>query len=566
MPEIKLGSSKNARNINLGSKEIEEVRLGRILVWQNNIAPQIVLTTPDVGEYGDLNFPIGITVASNVNIIFSAQDLDPLDTIVSYAVDGPTGFTPIPTTPITPGNPVSGLTFTIPDTLFTNAGEPTTNNVFTVTVTDQRGKDGIYTVTVIGVSVPPPTISVRKEFGSASALTSNGPQSASAEWVITQPSETSSAGYIAQYSYDNVNWSNYNGYGIYRNTTAQCGGSSSVRVYCRSVKTGSTTANGNSATSTFSVSAPDARFPISLSGCTYTSAYVNLANGSYNLFVSSGRYCNGDIVSVGQSRTTSINLDAGNAFFETQGRIYGGTSFPTMSGGATINYTGRGRVRYSAPYTIPAVNGTTLNYSCSGGDYRIYATSNKYGGLQGLSQRDFLGVTRPGTLNDLGPDFIYTSFVTGTPIASVSITSAYGNISAQVSFTQIGSVSLWRSTYAGHWRTAEGGQVSRGGQSTRNFFTTKDPGQPPPPPPPPPPTPSYNLVTFIPLGINTAANIGSVKLSYTSNNNTSVSYGITYPITRCVDTTVTTYANGYYEFTPSGYMYGLNVTTGATCQ
>ncbi|MGY8867348.1 MAG: hypothetical protein ACKVJK_17255 [Methylophagaceae bacterium] len=159
-----------------------------------------------------------------------------------------------------------------------------------------------------------------------------------------------------------------------------------------------------------------------------------------------------------------------------------------MSGGATISFTGRGRVGYSAPYTVPAVNGTTLNYSCSGGDYRIYATSNKYGGLQGLSQRDFLGVTRPGTLNDLGPDFIYTSFVTGTPIASVSITSAYGDISAQVSFTQIGSVELWRSTYAGHWRTAEGGQVSRGGQSTRNFFTTKDPSPPPPPPTTPPPT------------------------------------------------------------------------------
>ncbi|MGY8867648.1 MAG: hypothetical protein ACKVJK_18755, partial [Methylophagaceae bacterium] len=117
-------------------------------------------TTPQVGEYGDLNFPIGGPIATSVNIIFSAQDLDPLDTIVSYAVDGPPLFTPVPTTPITPGNPVSGLTFTIPNTLFLNPGEPTTNNVFTVTVTDQRGKDGIYTVTVIGVSIEPPVVSV----------------------------------------------------------------------------------------------------------------------------------------------------------------------------------------------------------------------------------------------------------------------------------------------------------------------------------------------------------------------------------------------------------------------
>ena len=551
MPEIKLGSSKNAKNINLGSKEIEEVRLGRVLVWQNNIAPQIVLTTPEVGEYGDLDFPIGVTVASNVNIIFSAQDLDPLDTIVSYAVDGPTGFTPVPTTPITPGNPITGLTFTIPDTLFTVAGEPTTNNVFTVTVTDQRGKDGIYTVTVIGVSVPPPTIRVTNGFGTASALTSNGRQKASATWVITQPTETSQAGYTAQYSYDNINWSNYNGYGIYRNTTAQCGGSSSVRVYCRSVKTGSTTANGNFATSTFSVSAPDARFPISLSGCTYTSAYVNTAGGNYNFFAFSGRSCNGNIVGVGQPRTIGINLDATNVFFETQGRIYGGTSFPTMSGGATINFTNRSRVRYSAPYTVPAVNGTTLNYSCSGGDYRIYATSNKRGGLQGLSQSDFLGVTKSGTLNDLGPDFIYTSFVTGTPVASVSITSAYGNISAQVSFTQIGSVSLWRSTYAGHWRTAEGGQYSRGGTTTRNFFTTKDPIPPPPPPPPPPvtppPTPSGRVAIF--TSSTSPLPIGGALIAWTSGDggHRSDSIGRGYYRSTCIDPNETKWNQGYYD-------------------
>ena len=80
-----------------------------------------------------------------------------------------------------------------------------------------------------------------------------------------------------------------------------------------------------------------------------------------------------------------------------------------------------------------------------------------------------------------------------------------------------------------------------------------------------PPVPPYSLVTFTPLGTNTNAAPGFVKISYTGTNNTPVSYGISVPITRCVDTTVTTYANGYYEFTPTGGMYGLNVTTGATC-
>ena len=81
-----------------------------------------------------------------------------------------------------------------------------------------------------------------------------------------------------------------------------------------------------------------------------------------------------------------------------------------------------------------------------------------------------------------------------------------------------------------------------------------------------PPVPPYSLVTFTPLGTNTNAAPGFVKISYTLANSIPVSYGVSYPITQCVDTTVTTYANGYYEFTPTGGMYGLNVTTGATCK
>ena len=466
MPEIKLGSSKNAKNINLGSKEIEEVRLGRILVWQNNIAPQIVLTTPQVGEYGDLNFPIGITVASNVNIIFSAQDLDPLDTIVSYAVDGPTGFTPVPTTPITPGNPVSGLTFTIPDTLFTNAGEPTTNNVFTVTVTDQRGKDGIYTVTVIGVSVPPPTISVRKEFGSKSALTSNGPQSASAEWVITQPSETSAAGYIAQYSYDNVNWSNYNGQGIYRSTTISCGGYSSVTVYCRSIKTGSTTANGNFASSTFSVSAPSVSFPVSLSNCVYSSLRVQ---GN-----TSSQTCGGVISGAGQLGVISmVELRPGS------GQRYTGTSYPNLYNNLNGNettpyYEAQAIVRFSPSYIVPSVNGTTLSYTCQGGDYRMTTTTIPYesmvDGIKGAK-----GTTGVGSLYNRGQDFRYTTLSVNSPYVSISPPGVYGDTSYAASFNSVGTTNT-KPIYGGDYRLAAGGTFNIGPGANRynRSFETYD--------------------------------------------------------------------------------------------
>ena len=469
MPEIKLGSSKNAKNINLGSKEIEEVRLGRVLVWQNNIAPQIVLTTPEVGEYGDLNFPIGVTIASNVNIVFSAQDLDLLDTIVSYAVDGPTGFTPVPTTPITPGNPVTGLTFTIPDTLFTVAGEPTTNNVFTVTVTDQRGKDGIYTVTVIGVSVPPPTIRVTKDFGNLYALTSNGPKQSTARWTITQPTETNDAGYTAQYSYDNVNW--ITGNTVQRNLSLSCGGAQTVRVYCRSVKTGSTTAIGNSAASTFSVSAPSLSFPVNLVNCIYSSTDIS--------GFSSPRKCDGRITNAG-------DIDRGFIRFRSSipgqsSYVYTGTSFPTLGGGVYPSTQRDSSVEYKPSFIVPS-SPTTLHYQCVGGDYRI----TPVGGpairpLPNLIEKSYVGglnTTLPTTLIDKGPDFSYTGLSFQTPVVNVTFQSGYGQTGANVTFTQIGSSGAKMQVYSGNFRLANGGTRTVGGAGSiwvtdsRSFTTT----------------------------------------------------------------------------------------------
>ena len=80
-----------------------------------------------------------------------------------------------------------------------------------------------------------------------------------------------------------------------------------------------------------------------------------------------------------------------------------------------------------------------------------------------------------------------------------------------------------------------------------------------------PPVPQYSLVTFTPLGVNTATNPSFVMTAFTMASGTPVTYGLTTEKTYCVDTTVTTYEHGYYDFTPTGDMFGLNVTTGATC-
>lgn len=462
MPEIKLGSSKNMKNINLGSKEIEEVRLGSVLVWQNNLVPQIVLTTPEKGEYGDLNFPIGVTVASNVSIVFSVRDLDPLDTVVSYSVSGPPGFTDIPTTPISPpANPVEGLTFTIPDTLFPTSGEPTINNVFTVRVTDQRNKFGEYTITIISVSVPPPTIVVTQEFGTYEYLTSPNPRSKTAYWSITQPQETIDNGYTPQYSFNNVDW--FDGSTVSKSTSTNCGGSSTVTVYCRSVKTGETTAVGNSASSTLKIKPPAAIFPITgASGCLYRDYYVNTSGGSANKFFSYPQSCGGVISSAGSTQTGNIHLTSDNAFVATTSDvIFTGTAPQEMTADgrpAPLNSADESTMKYNVTYTVPSSAGTGIPFSCSGGDIRrtpyYLGNVNTVNGISGN-----LGTTGVGSLLNRGQDYVFTSVNINSPYVSISVSGNFGDTSYVASFNQVGVTST-KPIYTGYYRLASGGTKS----------------------------------------------------------------------------------------------------------
>ena len=501
MPEIKLGSSKNMKNINLGSKEIEEVRLGSVLVWQNNLVPQIVLTTPENGEYGDLNFPIGVTVASNVDIVFSVRDLDPLDTVVSYSVSGPPGFTDIPTTPISPpANPVEGLTFTIPPSVFPTSGEPTTNNVFTVRVTDQRNKFGEYTITVIGVSVPPPTIVVTKQFGEYQFLTSSNPRSKIARWAITQPQETIDNGYNPQYSIDNINWVDLPSTTstsipsiVELSTSTNCGGSSTVTVYCRSVKTGETTAVGNSASSTLKITAPPATFPLSIqNGCAYGD-YYSFENG-FPRFFSQPRSCNGGIPSAGNERSGEVHLRSdswnGNYLYYTgaelpKGLIDGNPAVTKVLGGSY-------RIGIKGKYTVPANDGDVIPVDCIGGDYRITNTSAGQLGL--INNSNFVKVTpnmtalngvllpaatlpsffeRPLTYQH--PDFTYETYMNTSPtnvVVTMKNPGTYGNNTVTITVNGVG-ISKTPQFVRGHWRMLDGskriaqGTCSRASQQNR---------------------------------------------------------------------------------------------------
>jgi hypothetical protein len=63
--EIRLGSSESMKNINLGSTELQEVYLGAILIWRNNVPP---FYTVDVN---------GVTVSTNGTIIAPVKPPQP---------------------------------------------------------------------------------------------------------------------------------------------------------------------------------------------------------------------------------------------------------------------------------------------------------------------------------------------------------------------------------------------------------------------------------------------------------------------------------------------------------
>tara|TARA_B110000285_G_scaffold45010_1_gene50269 strand:- start:49 stop:1512 length:1464 start_codon:yes stop_codon:yes gene_type:complete len=256
MPDIKLGSSENMKNINIGSKEIQAVYKGSVVVWLNNLAPEIVLTQPPTGTFGDSDFPINVVGTTTTTIIFTAKDLDSGDKVASYSVTGPSGFTPVPTTPISPPtNPATGLSFTIPNTLFKVIGPITTNNVFTITVADQKGRDDDYTVTVENVTVEGPTAHVVTPFPNLYSY--NGTSFTKyATFSMTQSPSALQANYSPEYSDDRgATWKTYQGH-VVLSATATCGNHVTRFIQSRSVRSGNPTSYGSSANSSLIVSTP----------------------------------------------------------------------------------------------------------------------------------------------------------------------------------------------------------------------------------------------------------------------------------------------------------------------
>ena len=377
MADINFGTITDRLNFNFGSTQVQKIDQGGTTVWQNNQAPGIDVTGPIVGTPGADNTDISVGVSSTQLVTFNYSDTDAADTISTISVTDPNGAS-LTVSGFTAGLNSGSANFTIPNNLFTVYGPVTSNNVFTITATDNRGGVGTATVTVVSATFAGPSIS-----GGGTqylqALTSQGAQTATFTFVITQSASAISAGATIEYSTDGGNTWAGGGNGptsVVRYASASCGGSGSTSLHTRSVL-GGTTATGSTGTGNVSVTAPNGSLPLTVNGApggsqTYTSG---------NSF---SRNCAGDYDSTSSS-TRNFLVRYGSSSYHN----YVGTTAPSVAltfDGTSTTLGGSldtGSTRPSSiqdyewsnfPYA-PPTGATGITVNITGGDIEHVATT-----------------------------------------------------------------------------------------------------------------------------------------------------------------------------------------------
>ena len=367
MADINFGTITDRLNFNFGSTQVQKVDQGGTTVWQNNQAPGIDVTGPIVGTPGADNTDISVGVSSTQLVTFNYSDADAADTVSTISVTDPNGAS-LTVSGFTAGLNSGSANFTIPNNLFTVYGPVTSNNVFTITATDNRGGVGTATVTVVSATFAGPSIS-----GGGtqylSALTSQGAQTATFNFVITQSATAISAGATIEYSTDGGSTWTGGGNGpttVTRYASASCGGSGSTSLHTRSILSG-TTATGSTGTGSVSVSAPNASLPLTVNGApggsqstVYNNSFSRNCAGDYDGSTSLTRtfyiryssssyhkYVGTTAPSValtfdGTSTTLGGSLDTSNSSTSIQDYDWTGFPYrpPTGATGITVNITG----------------------------------------------------------------------------------------------------------------------------------------------------------------------------------------------------------------------------------
>lgn len=177
--DINFGTLTDRLNFNFGSTQVQKIDQGGTTVWINNQVPVISITGPIVGTPGANNTDIQVTVSAAQVVEFDYSDLDAADTVSTITVADPNGGA-VNVSGFTAGQNSGTCTFTIANTWFTTVGPVTSNNVFTITATDNRGGVATSTVTVVTAALAGPVIT-------ASSVTVTEPANAISTGTIPTP-------------------------------------------------------------------------------------------------------------------------------------------------------------------------------------------------------------------------------------------------------------------------------------------------------------------------------------------------------------------------------------------
>lgn len=179
MADINFGTITDRLNFNFGSTQVQKIDQGSTTVWINNQVPVISITGPIVGTPGANNTDIQVTASTAQVVEFDYSDLDAADTVSTITVADPSGGA-VNVSGFTPGQNSGTCTFTIANTWFTTVGPVASNNVFTITATDNRGGVATSTVTVVTAALAGPVIT-------ASNVTVTEPANAISTGTIPTP-------------------------------------------------------------------------------------------------------------------------------------------------------------------------------------------------------------------------------------------------------------------------------------------------------------------------------------------------------------------------------------------
>ena len=177
--DINFGTLTDRLNFNFESTQVQKIDQGSTTVWINNQVPVVSITGPIVGTPGASNTDIQVTASAGQVVEFDYSDLDAADTVSTITVADPNGGA-VNVSGFTAGQNSGTCTFTIASTWFTTVGPVTSNNVFTITATDNRGGVATSTVTVVTAALAGPVIT-------ASNVTVTEPANAISTGTIPTP-------------------------------------------------------------------------------------------------------------------------------------------------------------------------------------------------------------------------------------------------------------------------------------------------------------------------------------------------------------------------------------------